>query len=535
MKKPQLPSMKKGRAGEIFSVFAKHNFFVGGLTPKELRTTLEDLGPTYVKIGQIMSSRSDLLPEAYCKELEKLRSDVKPLDASEVRAVIEKETGRRIEDIYSEFDDKPLGSASIAQAHYGVLKDGTRVVTKVQRPYIADMMRRDFVLLKKLAAVVNVAGESDRLQTNMIDLKSVFEELEKVTEEELDFRIEAENTRLFKEQCIEDPEVVDCPGVIDSLSTERILTLTYVDGYSLAKADQKAEESLDRMQIARALLENYMHQVLDVGTFHGDPHQGNIMISHGKPVWIDFGMIGRISEQGVNTMQEIVVSLVMNDTAALTEAALSLGVAHEKVDKAKLSDDLEGLVKQYISTKSISHIDIGAMMTDLFRILAEYKIEIPGEYTMLVRSLVTIEGVIASFCPDLNILEFLTRAMLKRAKENFDLREKLHSLLESVAVAGLRSTRLPSLTMNALKNLLKGRMKLNIELSGHDEMFGRLNVMIKNVILAAFACVLFVGSCVLCTTNIQPQVGGMPLLALIGFVFATALAIHTVVNMLRKK
>ena len=135
------------RSAEILAVFTKHNFYSGGFTPEELRTTLEDLGPTYVKIGQIMSSRTDILPESYCRELEKLRSNVKPLEAEAVRAVIEEETGRRIDEIYSEFKDEPIGSASIAQAHYGVLKDGTKVVTKVQRPGIADMMKEDFVLL----------------------------------------------------------------------------------------------------------------------------------------------------------------------------------------------------------------------------------------------------------------------------------------------------------------------------------------------------------------------------------------------------
>jgi len=136
--------IQKTRAAEILAIFAKHNFYAGGFTPVEMRTTLEDLGPTYVKIGQIMSSRVDMLPESYCKELEKLRQNVKPLEAEVVRAVIEQETGKKIEEIYSEFNDEPLGSASIGQAHLATLLDGTRVVTKVQRPLIADMMRQDF-------------------------------------------------------------------------------------------------------------------------------------------------------------------------------------------------------------------------------------------------------------------------------------------------------------------------------------------------------------------------------------------------------
>ena len=156
-----LKQRDKHRSAEMIAIFAKHNFYANGFTPRELRTTLEDLGPTYVKIGQIMSSRVDLLPPPYCKELEKLRESVKPLDPAVAKAVIEQEAGKKIDEIYAEFRDEPLGSASIGQAHYGVLKDGTRVVTKVQRPLIAEMMRKDFVLLKKLSKTLDLVAETD--------------------------------------------------------------------------------------------------------------------------------------------------------------------------------------------------------------------------------------------------------------------------------------------------------------------------------------------------------------------------------------
>ena len=262
---------ERKRASEMLSIFAAHNYYADGLSPEELRTTLEDLGPTYVKIGQIMSSRVDLLPESFCKELEKLRTEVKQLDPQLARAVIEQETGKKIDEIYSEFRDEPLGSASIGQAHYGILKDGTPVVTKVQRPLIADMMFNDFKLLKKLAGLLNVIVDEDDPQT--IDLMTTIEEFEKVTYEELDFRVEAENTRFFKEHCIEDEEKVSCPTVIDELCTERIFTMTFVKGYSASKKDKIQEAGYDVNVIGQSLIENYIHQILDVGVFHADPHQ----------------------------------------------------------------------------------------------------------------------------------------------------------------------------------------------------------------------------------------------------------------------
>ena len=535
MKKPaDILINSKRRSAEILGVFTKHNFFSGGLTPEELRTTLEELGPTYVKIGQIMSSRTDVLPESYCKELEKLRSDVQALDAQIARNVIEQETGRKIEDIYSEFCDEPLGSASIAQAHFGILKDGTKVVTKVQRPYIADMVRKDFVLLKKLAAVVNVAAEADE-SGGMVDLKSVIAELEHVTEEELDFRVEAEHTRTFRNRCIVDTSRVSCPTVIDELTTERIMTQTYVDGYSIAKLDRADAEGIDRNKVGKAIVESYLHQVLDVGIFHGDPHQGNIMISNGVAYWIDFGMIGHLSEQNISMIQEIVMNLLQKNSEQLVNIILTMGMVTGTVDKAKLIEDADVLVDRYMSMKDLSHINMGDIMTDMTRIMTAHHIKMPSEFTMLVRSLVTIEGVLEMFCPDLNLFDFLTRKMAERMKESFDLHSKFTELMKDAAAFRMEAAQVPGAVFTLLRNLSKGRMKLNIELTGYERLLSELKDMVKYVILSIFSCVLFSGSCVLCTTEIEPEMNGIPFVALIGFVVSVALALHTISRMIKKR
>ena len=532
--KPERSRISQRRSAEIFTVFAKHNFYSGGFTAEELRTTLEDLGPTYVKIGQIMSSRTDILPESYCKELEKLRTNVKPLEAEVVRIVIEQETGRRIEDIYSEFHDEPLGSASIAQAHFGILKDGTKVVTKVQRPYIAEMVRKDFVLLKKLAAAVNVAAEADA-GGGMVDLKSVITHLEKVTEDELDFRIEAENTRLFRASCIEDQRRISCPAVIDELTTERIMTQTFVDGYSIADKAKADADGIDRMAVGKAIVENYLHQVLDVGIFHGDPHQGNIMLSGGIPYWIDFGMIGRLTEQNIGIIQEIVLSLLQKNTDQLVNLILSLGITNGTVDKGKLIEDADVLVDRYMSMKDLTRIDMGQVMTDLTGIMSAHHIRMPSEYTMLARSLVTIEGVLESFCPELNLFDFLTRKMTERIKETLDIRAKVTEMLKDAATVSMEAAQVPAALFTLLKNLSKGRMKIIFELTGYDRILEEFKETVKYVVFAIFACVLFSGSCILCTTNVQPQMNGIPFVALIGFVVSVALALYTIFRMVKRK
>ena len=528
---------KKGRGLEIFGVFAKHNFYANGLTPEELRTTLEDLGPTYVKIGQIMSSRLDLLPESYCKELEKLRQNVQELDPALARAVIEQETGKKIDEIYSEVRDKPLGSASVGQAHYGVLKDGRKVVTKVQRPFIADMMREDFVMLKKLAkGVSSVGGSSD--DDNQMDLVEVIEEFEKVTEEELDFRVEAANTRYFKENVIEDESKITCPEVIDELTTERIFTMTFVDGYSISKRDQIIADGFDVEEIGRNIVDSYVHQVLDVGTFHADPHQGNLMVQreNGVPEWIDFGMIGRITESDIKVIQQLVLAVLEKDVETIAGAVMGLGAASPKTNRDRLIEDLDVFMDQYVNVTSIDDLDISMLFEEICTLADKHHIKMPGRFTMLVRSLATIEGVIEELCPSLNLFEIISGKLMDRAKQNFDLEQELLSVGKDALEISKKAAKIPAQVSDVLKGVARGRTKINLELTGYEELLNKGSDSIRNIVLALFACIMFIGSCVLCLADITPKApGGMPAIAAIGLIFSVALAVYTIQNLTKKK
>jgi len=529
---------EKTRAAEIMGVFAKHNFYANGFTPEELRTTLEDLGPTYVKIGQIMSSRVDMLPQSYCEELQKLRQNVKELDPEIAKAVIEQETGRKIDEIFSEFRDKPLGSASIGQAHYGVLKDGTEVVTKVQRPLIAEMMRKDFVLLKKLTGSLDlVAPENEDGEVEKtVDLYEVIVELEKVTEEELDFRIEAENTRFFKENCIQDEEKISCPSVIDELTTERIFTMTYVDGYSISKRQRVIDEGYDVDEIGTNIIDNYLYQVLDVGTFHADPHQGNIMISKGKPVWIDFGMIGRVTDKDINTIQTLILSLIDMDLDGLVNGVCALGAASPKTDRAKLIADADILMSKYMSVTNLDDLDTSALLEEIMDLAGKHHITLPGKFTMLVRSIATIEGVLEEFCPKLNLFSLLTDRFMKRAKKSFDLKAELTAGGKEALTMGKKAIKIPVLASDALNTFVKGRTKVTLEVTGYDDLLKKGSRTLKNLVLALFACVLFIGSCILCTADVGPKTAnGMPLIAGLGLVVSVGLGIYVIKRMSKKK
>ena len=518
---------EKHRSAEMIAIFARHNFYANGLTPQELRTTLEDLGPTYVKMGQIMSSRVDLLPPVYCKELEKLRENVKPLDPAVAKAVIEQETGKRIDEIYTEFQDEPLGSASIAQVHYGVLKDGTRVVTKVQRPLIADMMRKDFVLLGRLVDLINIVEEDSDEQ--VIDFKSVIEQLEQVTKAELDFRIEAENTRLFKKECIDDEERISCPTVIDDLTTERVFTMTYIDGCSIDDTEKLLAEGCDLSEIGGVIVDSYLHQILDVGTFHGDPHQGNILVSHGKPYWIDFGMIGHITDKDIDLIQTADKGMLIQDANVLVNAVMGMGAASEKTDRTKLTHDAEGFIEKYMNAKSVSDINMTEVFDEVMSLAAKNHVSMPGRFTMLARSITTMEGVIEQLCPDLNIFNMLYAKMKERRWQNANIKRELYEKGKELFNAGKKTARIPILASEALDAMVKGKTKVGFELTGYEEPLNRISHFLRYTVLTLVASVLFIGSCILCTTSFKPLLpNGVPLLAVAGIIFSIALAIFSI-------
>ena len=518
---------EKHRSAEIIAIFARHNFYANGFTPQELRTTLEDLGPTYVKMGQIMSSRVDLLPPVYCKELEKLRENVKPLDPAVAKAVIEQETGKRIDEIYTEFQDEPLGSASIAQVHYGVLKDGTRVVTKVQRPLIADMMRKDFVLLGRLVDLINIVEEDSDEQ--VIDFKSVIEQLEQVTKAELDFRIEAENTRLFKKECIDDEERISCPTVIDDLTTERVFTMTYIDGCSIDDTEKLLAEGCDLSEIGSVIVDSYLHQILDVGTFHGDPHQGNILVSHGKPYWIDFGMIGHITDKDIDLIQTAVKGMLIQDANVLVNAVMGMGAASEKTERTKLTHDAEGFIEKYMNAKSVSDINMTEVFDEVMSLAAKNHVSMPGRFTMLARSITTMEGVIEQLCPDLNIFNMLYAKMKERRWQNANIKRELYEKGKELFNAGKKTARIPILASEALDAMVKGKTKVGFELTGYEEPLNRISHFLRYTVLTLVASVLFIGSCILCTTSFKPLLpNGVPLLAVAGIIFSIALAIFSI-------
>ena len=254
------------RLSEILQVLRKHQI-TKGLTPVRLREILEDLGPTYVKLGQIMSMRSDMLPEEYCKELTSLRTQVKPVKFSQMKDLLEKELGAPVSQVFSCLDETPLGSASIAQVHRGRLLTGEEVVVKIQRPNIREIMAEDIALMRKAAGILNLAMQTK----DIVDFRSIIEEMWKTTQEEMDFEKEAENLKLFAENQKEIVYITS-PKVYPEYTTSKVLTMSYIGGLQIDRLEELRALGYDNTEIGQKAAENYCKQIMDDGFFHADPH-----------------------------------------------------------------------------------------------------------------------------------------------------------------------------------------------------------------------------------------------------------------------
>ncbi len=516
------------RLEEILSVIKKHKIVKNGLTPENLRSIIEDLGPTFIKIGQIMSSRTDVLPKEYCEQLELLRADVKPLSIETIKEEIETELGKKIEEVFASIDEKPLGSASIGQVHSATLLDGRKVVIKVQRPYVADMMMKDFALLSKAATMLKLAPVN-----NTIDFNMVLHELEEVSKDELDFRIEANNTLEFYEN-MKDIKYVTCPIIEKELTTQRIMTMSYVKGFSIGNLEKLEENGYDRKEIAVKLVTNYMKQVIDDGLFHADPHQGNILIDEGQIVWLDMGMVGRLSKKEAGIIRTAVNAVSRKDVNLMKSAVLSFGKIKGEINHSKLFSDIDEIMDKYCSS-SIEELDIGALLDDIIALATKHGIALPEGFSMLVRGLITIEGVIAKLNVDVNMVELFTSRVVDEFIEGFDLKKELAYNTTSIYDSAKKMLVIPSLAADTMKTLIKGNTKLNVEIEGYEAIIKRFEKIVGDVIVCIITAAILLSSSLICMTDMQPKILEIPAIGFFGFVAAFIMGVYLIIEIFRRK
>ncbi len=504
------------RFREMVSVLRRRNL-LQGITPVKIREILEDLGPTFVKLGQVMSMRPDFLPQEYCDELMKLQASVTPLPFPTVQEILEKEYRCRWDQIFLSIDEEALGSASIAQVHRAVLKNGDRVVIKVQRPGIYDIMSKDIVLLKRAAALLQVVSNA----RDVIDFAMILDEMWAIAKQEMDFLIEASHIDEFR-HLNADEEYIDCPQVNHKLTTPRVLVMEYIDGIRFDDFTALEAKGFDRDQLGRRLGENYVRQIVEDGYFHADPHPGNIWIRDGKIVWLDLGMMGRLSHSDRAALRRAILALTNHDTFEMKAAVLALGVSRGRIDHTHLYEDIDRLMRQY-NDLDFGSLQMGVLTRQIMNVLRAHHIGIGPGLSMFARGVLTIEGVMRLCCPSVSFVEIFARSLELDFAKNFNWRLEFDKFKREGFFLLRKTMQLPEQISDILKMTISGQTKVNLDLTGSEEPLRRIDRMMNRLVIGMISSALLLGSSIICNTQMSPKIMGIPLLGVFGYVAALVL------------
>ncbi len=369
-------------------------------TGERFRYFLEELGPTYVKLGQIASTRPDLIPADIIKELEKLQDHVTPFSYSEVKQIIEEELEMEMEELFTEFHEEPLGSASIGQVHYAELKSGEKVAVKVQRPNIEKMVRTDLEILQHIAEIAE-----HRLEwAAQYQVSDIIKEFSTALLAELDYYYEGRNAGRIAKQ-FNDVDYIRIPNVYWDYTTKKVLTMEYVQGKNLLDLEQLHKQGFNTKLIAERIVESVMQQILIDGFFHGDPHPGNVTALPGDVVVLmDFGMVGRLTPHMKSNLASLIIAMMNQSTAGIIKAIMRMGIVPDSVDIELLNADVELLRDKYFDIP-LSQVSLGEAVTDLFSVAHHHEIKIPSNLTLVGKALLTMEGLVERLDPDISIID----------------------------------------------------------------------------------------------------------------------------------
>jgi len=518
------------RLMEITSILVR-NKLMHGMTPVKLRCILEELGPVYIKLGQIMSLHSDILPQAYCDELMKLNSETTPMPFKTVVHVLNESYGADWHTFFKDIEKEPLGSASIAQVHRAKLRTGEDVIIKVQREGVQETMERDIRLLMKAVRLLPpVAG----IHT-VIDPVQVLAELRATAREEMDFQKEAENLEEF-ERDNRDVAFVGVPKLYREYTTPQVLVMEYIDGCAINDLDYLRKNEYDTDEIGAKFADNYIKQFMEDGFFHADPHPGNVKIRDGKIIWIDMGMMGRLTERDRILLAECIRGIAERDIGKIENAVLALGDFSGKPDRQKLYHDLRDIVQQY-STVDIRAINLGEMLQTGLDAMKQNKIRMPHGLSMLSRGLIHLEGVLSEISPGISVIEIARARVRADAVKNFNLAAEIQRGGEKLYNATDKGLEIPVLMNDIMREYLNGQSRVNLDLKASRELAWLLRKLVQNIVVGMWLTALIIGSSIMCTTDMKPRIFGIPLLGFIGFSLALGVIVFLLLRHLltRKK
>lgn len=506
---------RERREKKVFQEFLAPNFGV------RLRRALDDLGPTFVKFGQLLSTRSDILPEAVLVELQKLQDTATPVPLETALAVVEAELGAPASEVFEEFDPELLGAASIGQVYRAVLRSGEVVAVKVQRPKARARVEADLELMREFADFV------DRRfgRRIFVDVRGLVAEFEEVIRRELDYRAEAESARRFAANFAGTPVVV--PKVYLELTTSKVLTTGYIEGTRFRDIRPLLLPPAERRRIASMGAEAIFRMAFEHGFFHGDPHPGNLMLTPaGELALLDFGMVGYMSRGDIEALSGLFIAVIRRDAPAALRGLEELGVRYAPEVRGDLVQELREFLHKY-SGLTVGEVTLGQALTELISIVRRYRLRVPPVFPLLTKALVTAEGISRSIDPTLNVYEiarpYARRLLRERAEPGYLLEATRERALEYARYA----EELPEQLRRILAEFEDGELEVRLRHRGIDELVGEIDVLANRLVFAVVTAALLVGSSMLgAFERGGPEVPylGVPVVSFIGFSLAVLLA-----------
>jgi ubiquinone biosynthesis protein len=482
-------------------------------TARRFRMLLSELGPTFVKLGQILSTRADLLPGEFVEELATLQDQVDPIPLEQVHAQIRDSLGKEVHELFAHIDPTPLAAASIAQVHRAVTLAGDEVVVKVQRPEISTRIDSDLTVLRSLARLLEAVIE----ETGVYTPTGIVDEFDKAIHEELDFINEASNIRAFLANHQERP-YMKIPRVYDELSSRKVLTLEFIRGVKINPAKLSDEE---RKAVAKNIVEASFRQLFDDGLFHGDPHPGNLLLMEGNRLaLLDFGVVGRLTKPMQETLVMLCLAVALKDSDSVARIVYRMGVPDARANLVGFRNDIESILGQHLPT-TLGQVDARTLLRDLLDLAVKYRIRIPKEYALLSRASVSTEGMLRGLYPEMNILEMALPYAKELLAGRYDPSQLQGGLMRTLLRFQSLATDLPTQLSQILLDLESGKFTVTVR----ADQFDKLNENLRSVAIIAFlglcACGFIVGAFI--SFAQKPWMyGNVPVLGIIGIAVAAA-------------
>jgi ubiquinone biosynthesis protein len=497
--------------------------------PQRVRLALQELGPTFIKLGQLLSTRPDLLPPEYIEELSLLQDRVPPENFSDVRKVIEDELGAPIATHFQHLDPTPLAAGSIAQVHRAVTKDGREVVVKVCRPGV------DETLETECEMILHIADWLGKTQSpaGKLDLPRMAREFTQAVSHEVDMTVERNNLRRFAGNFEED-STVHVPDDVEELCTKRVLTMEFIDGLKPRSAEVLREAGLDPEVLARRGADFVLRQIFEFGLFHSDPHPGNMfMLPENIVVPIDFGQVARLRDGDQELLSELVLAIVDRDAQQIVRAINSAELASDETDTDQLSADAEDLIDRYYHMP-LKDIPLREVIAEIFRLIRAHELQPPAQFTLMLKSLMTIESLAMELDPDFDIINALKPHARRFQLQRLDPRRLFHRIRDAARDTADLVGRLPEDARAIIKKARRGDFQVRVHHEHLEELSSTLDKSSNRISLALIIAALLIASSML--TPQEGKVFGLvrlETLGVIGYVAAAVGGIWLGVSILR--